>query len=407
MTAIRSVAILGGGIMGCSLAIEFSRLGVNSVIFEAEDHIFAGASRWNEGKIHLGYIYNADATLASARKVIPGGLLFQPLLEELIETKVKDVITTTNDIFLCHQRSVVTPDAMADYFRRVTELINGHRDRRNYAVDRRDIKVEQLRPDELGRITNSEAIVAGFRVPERSIATNWVADRFLEAVQANRWIKLRTGARVVAVVDKSPNLTHDLWQITTSDGTDGPFDCVVNALWHGRLAVDATLKLPMPHEWSHRYRLSVFLRTRKPVMAPSAVIATGAFGDIKNYNNRDFYMSWYPVGLRIESNMILPPDPPRLEASEAHEVADAVLKNLGMIFPCVGEISRQIEDIKVSGGWVYAAATGSLSDASATLHSRKDFGITQKGSYFSVDTGKYSTAPWLARRLVSELIGHS
>lgn len=34
-----------------------------------------------------------------------------------------------------------------------------------------------------------------------------------------------------------------------------------------------------------------------PIDTPSVIIATGPFGDIKNYNKRDFYLSWYPTGL--------------------------------------------------------------------------------------------------------------
>ena len=64
-----------------------------------------------------------------------------------------------------------------------------------------------------------------------------------------------------------------------------------------------------------------------------------------------------------------------------------------------------MQTIEIGGGWVFAAATGSLSDPHSTLHHRKDFGITRRGRYVSVDTGKYSTAPWLARKLVSDFAG--
>ena len=43
-----------------------------------------GASRWNEGKIHLGYLYAADPSLETARRVLPGGLAFRRLVESLI-----------------------------------------------------------------------------------------------------------------------------------------------------------------------------------------------------------------------------------------------------------------------------------------------------------------------------------
>ena len=42
-----------------------------------------GASRWNEGKIHLGFLYAADPTLRSARSVLGGGLDFARQVERL------------------------------------------------------------------------------------------------------------------------------------------------------------------------------------------------------------------------------------------------------------------------------------------------------------------------------------
>ena len=44
-----------------------------------------------------------------------------------------------------------------------------------------------------------------------------------------------------------------------------------------------------------------------------------------------------------------------------------------------------------------------MSDPSSTLHRRSDYGVARVGNYVSVDTGKYSTAPWLARSIAREL----
>lgn len=58
----RRVAVLGAGIMGCSVAIQLARRGFDVTVFDRETAPMAAASRWNEGKIHLGYIYGADPT---------------------------------------------------------------------------------------------------------------------------------------------------------------------------------------------------------------------------------------------------------------------------------------------------------------------------------------------------------
>ncbi len=62
MAPAPSVAVLGAGILGSSVALFLARRGALVTLFDARDRPFEGASRWNEGKIHLGYIYAADQT---------------------------------------------------------------------------------------------------------------------------------------------------------------------------------------------------------------------------------------------------------------------------------------------------------------------------------------------------------
>jgi len=52
---------------------------------------------------------------------------------------------------------------------------------------------------------------------------------------------------------------------------------------------------------------------------------------------------------------------------------------------------------------VYARGVGSIGDPTSTLHRRDRYGVERRGNYFSVDTGKYSTAPWLADSLAQKI----
>ena len=53
---------------------------------------------------------------------------------------------------------------------------------------------------------------------------------------------------------------------------------------------------------------------------------------------------------------------------------------------------------------MHAAGQGALSDPNSSLHRRSDYGIARLGSYYSIDTGKYSTAPWLARQVADSIM---
>lgn len=139
--------------------------------------------------------------------------------------------------------------------------------------------------------------------------------------------------------------------------------------------------------------------------AASAVLCVGPFGDIKAYGERDFYLSWYPAGLRLESEAVDPPAPPPLDAAATRSLIDAFRAGLAPFFPAVETILDAAETIRCEGGFVFAQGRGALDDPAATLHRRDRFGVRRRGRYISVDTGKYSTAPWLADSLAREIAG--
>lgn len=120
------VAVLGAGIMGSSLAVYLARKGADITLIDKAAAPFSEASRWNEGKIHMGYIYAADPSLQSAKNIMGGGLAFRALAEEMLETSLEAAVTKANDVYLCHRDSIVSPEAMGAYIRSVTDLLRRH-----------------------------------------------------------------------------------------------------------------------------------------------------------------------------------------------------------------------------------------------------------------------------------------
>jgi len=388
--------------MGCSTAIFLARKGFQVSIFDKEKQPFSAASRWNEGKIHLGFIYSADPSLRTANHVIPGGLNFRPLIEELTGTSLAPAITSEDDLYLCHRASVTSASEMMTYMEKVAKQVRAHPDAKRYLADVSDCRVQRLNSSQLAQLTSSPDIVAGFCAPERSVETNWVADKFISALAAEKLIEPVMGVHITAA-NPTADSVEGTWSIETSEGSFGPYDYVINSLWQGRMAIDQTAGIEPAGTWSNRYRQSLFLRTRTTVKTPCAVIATGPFGDIKNYNGRDFYLSWYPDGLRIDSSEILPPDIKNIEVSDSQSRKESIFNHLESLLPWAAQVREQAEQISLEGGWVFAAGQGLLSDPKSTLHRRSEYGVTRRGRYFSVDTGKYSTAPFLARSLADSL----
>ncbi|MDV3223305.1 FAD-dependent oxidoreductase [Intrasporangium sp.] len=395
----RRVAVLGAGIMGSSLAIYLARLGAAVTLVDRESAPMAGTSRWNEGKIHLGYLYGADSTLGTARHILPGGLAFRRLLSDLVAADVNEHATTRDDIYLVHEDSVVPLDVLGRQFTAVSDLIRAHPRADDYLTTLTAARAVPLTRSELDGLASGR-IVGGFRVPERSVETQWVADAVVGAVAAESGVRFRGDTTVTSVESTDTGV-----RVVGSPELDEPFDAAVNALWAGRLEIDRTVGLFPSHSWSHRYRLCVFVRTRRPVDVPSALVAVGPFGDVKNYNGRDFYISWYPAGLVAEGrDVTLDVPEPLAGARRARFVAD-VRAGLGSCMPSIDRVFEEAAELTVAGGHVFARGGGSIGDPRSGLHRRDRFGVERAGAYFSVDTGKYSTAPWLAERLARTIMG--
>jgi len=389
--------------MGSSAAIMIARAGYAVSLFDKQTDPVACASRWNEGKIHLGYLYGADPSLLTARHLLPGGLRFGALVSAMIESDLEAHTTFSGDLYLVHRDSIVDTEQLGKSFGRLDALLRGHAEASRYLVDVSAAHSIRLSMRELANITGSQEIVGGFHVPERSVNTRWIADRLCEVLRGEPNVSLRMPANILSA--RPTEGIDGQWRVTIEDEESEVFDIVINCLWEGRLAVDRMAGLEPVPGWSHRYRLCLFGRTRQPVDVPCAVVAVGPFGDIKNYDGRNFYLSWYPSGLLAESGALSIETPKALNARARQRFIADVRDRLIELVPSVSRVFADAEELEVHGGFVFAQGRGLLSDRQATIHRRDQFGINRLGNYISVDTGKYSTAPWLAERLVSQICG--
>jgi hypothetical protein len=62
------VAVVGGGIFGCTIAVDLARAGAKVDLFEARADILTGATSRCQGRIHRGYHYPRSDTTAEAAR---------------------------------------------------------------------------------------------------------------------------------------------------------------------------------------------------------------------------------------------------------------------------------------------------------------------------------------------------
>ncbi len=125
--------------------------------------------------------------------MLPGALAFRSLAERLIGRSLQSATTPEDDTFLLHRQSVVGAEETEIYFDRFSTMAREHPGAGDCLRDLTVAHVERLSRSEL------EAIVAGYRIPERSVDAHWVAEQFISAIGAETKIELATGRTVVAV----------------------------------------------------------------------------------------------------------------------------------------------------------------------------------------------------------------
>ncbi|HYM82341.1 MAG TPA: FAD-dependent oxidoreductase [Candidatus Limnocylindria bacterium] len=392
--------VLGAGLQGTGVALELARRGLGVTLVDRDACPLNRASLRNEGKIHLGFIYANDHSLGTAFLQLDGALRFRRILARWIDPEVEWLALSTPFHYLVAHDSLVAPDRLADHYARVEE-----RYRRQLAKDQ-DLDYLGARPENLvrplavGEIAahfDPARFAAGFATAELAIDTDVLAACLRRAVAESPNITFLP-SHVVRVISEE----SDGYRIE-GDGTEGPWciwaNQVVNATWERRLALDRQLGIPPPENLLHRLKFRVIGRLPVELRgAPSVSMVLGRFGDIVVRRDGTAYLSWYPAGLRGWSHDIEPPaewDPAcRGEVSPllSREIAADILAGIDAWYPGIG----RCETLTVDAGAIVAIGRSDVDDASSALHDRSRIGVTSRGAYHSVDTGKLTTAPLFA-----------
>jgi hypothetical protein len=130
------------------------------------------------------------------------------------------------------------------------------------------------------------------------------------------------------------------------------------------------------------------------------------YGDIVDFGDGRYYLSWYPACKRGEWQGLQPPAPVIDEATK-QQTLDTTIAALGAIVPAVSALDLSGATIDVAGGYIFAWGKSDIADPSSELHGRSDIGLHSHGRYHSVDTGKYGMAPYFADLLADRICGEA
>jgi glycine/D-amino acid oxidase-like deaminating enzyme len=401
------VAVLGGGLLGCCTALVLAGRGAHVTIFDRADRLVDRTSAHNEGKIHFGYVYAGDSSLATARMMVEGALSFGPFLKNHLGLSPEQVTLSSPFVYVVHADTQRGLDYLSGYFGAVHALIEDAAGSQRDCYFGADVRQAPRKwsAGELAAAFDPAKAVAAFDTQELSLDPYALAQAVRERIAEIPAIELRLGHTVRSVGEAGARLA------VVSDGPDGAarddYDHVVNALWDGRLAVDASLGIRPKRRWLYRFRYGLrFERLELPATAPSLTIVHGQFGGIVRYANGAVYMTWYPACKVDASDNIDPPDwPPYATEPLRSRIIRDTVGALTKVLPAIGALDPDdFADASVVGGNIFAWGSTDTDDPASELHQRHDIGVVSRGNYHSVDPGKLSLTPYFAEICADRIV---
>lgn len=331
------IAVLGAGLSGSVTALKLAQLGHSVCLIDQMERPMLGASRHNEGKLHLGYIYAADKTGETAKLLARGSLQFFDFLADVLPVPAEQYTLSPGFDYIVPDDTALSPEALAAHLEQVDALLADYCD--EIGKPRLD-SCRPLRTKELRR-SYDDRILAGFHTPEIAVDPTRVAELVTAAVLAHPNITFLGGCRI----NGAEPLPYGSFHVGFT-GPDGASrlraDGCVNALWEDRVRLDEMVGLRCDLNWLQRWKATVLFDVPpRSVSLPTVTAFLGPYGDLVRYGPRRIYLSWYPA-LRLSLSETAKPDDVRTEVAQAdkRDLIHRAIEGLSTLVPGTSQLSQ-------------------------------------------------------------------
>lgn len=380
----RDVGIVGGGLAGCLVALRMARRGWSVTLFERSERLLEGASRNNEGKVHLGYTYGLDPSGRTRELMARHGLQFEPLLVELLGGAVSDTIVSRRQHYAVHRDTALDLDGVAAHMAAVAGLLD-------------DPGAVRLLPEAEVRQTYGDAVIAAYDVRESSVECDELCTLVADAVAAAPGIRVETGVTVASIDDDGT--------VRASGGAVlGRFARVVNAAWDGMPAIEQRAG-HMKHPLVLRGKAGFMARLVSGSIEQAVTVVFGSFGDMVPLRDGTYYLSWYPDGLMGLSTDMSAGADWYARTADRFDFEACYRKSVTALEELMPGAKFAAAPLSVRAGPILAAGATDISDPASGLHKRTFIGVYERGSVLAIDTGKLTSAPLLAAQVAEMIAG--
>ena len=382
----QSFCIMGAGIQGCCIALLLSKYYKNITIIEQENHIMLKSSAAQEGRVHLGFLYANDKSMKTGYKMLNDALNFSNCIDW-------NRMKSKKYLYLNEINSLLTEEQVDEYFEKIqtkyNELISTNKSL-NYLGEQPNHLYTKIKiPDYL----NKDMFNVCYSTEEVGVVQNLLRDKInKKLIEKN--INIHFGEQILHLEKQNNKF------IVNTNKNKLIFDNVINCLWENKHKFDTQINYLHEINVNIRLKCGVVSETIECLKEYSSInIINGPYGDFGNFYKHNFmYFTWYPISV---VKMIV--DDHNHDKNEIYKLK-STLNDKEFIKQVKGHEKMfskifNIEDLsfvnpKVSCNAVVANGINDIKYKDSYLHNRFNEAIFYDNNYYSIQTGKYTSAPY-------------
>ncbi len=385
-----SITIIGAGLQGASIALALSKRGYSSILLDKRPAPLLGASLRNEGKIHLGFVYALDGDGSTRKIMLEGALSFGSLIESWCGDVPWDEWRSENFKYVVMPDSLLSSQQLESSYTDISECLaklESQFGRKLYYLGRSLSWLwRRSKDDRLMGETFSREV---FETEEVSIDPRRFSEFLAQKIREDRNISFYGGVSVVAAKRKGNGFELEIFENGSPSKLSS--DIVINCTWEDRLRLDKTVGIePYPTQSSYRIKYQILVSSKDYSKMRAVTMVQGPYGDIVPWRDGTVYLSWYPKSCTYFSSR--PPEDDH--QSQAYKVAEESLDAISKLYPTLSG-AKILSSLP---GIIVARGQSDVDQIDSDLHMRNKIGPRAYNGWWSVDTGKLTTAPYFAEK---------